>query len=654
MPNPVVQMGRPFLEVLQGPAGPPGPEGPQGEQGIQGVPGSVIVRNVIISTADDATALTLQARTNQTADLVRIEAANGRTVMASRHDSTSRTSDRVVLGLSKVQRDTYGLWDNAVGLSLTTNRGEIDAHEWPANFEGTDDPSTYSGRDSTALVTLAMVRHAKVEASTDTTFTATTVTITGFDATTIKPGMIVDIPFVASGVATSGAGNTITVAEWRASGAPTATPPNGSEVYVDYVSGAWGANFIAQRRAGVTLGKLIGLEIDTPTDQAAPAASPTIGVTGLLIVGNIGSHLGTTGIAAQGYKIGAQLQTYSQYGLVITGPVADPDGVTGLIGAIAVNPGAGDVDIQTLLNLSGASNTAGPHFAHNVNGDKLILFGTGASGYVLGSDSTGGRAVVSVPAGAGLAVRPSQASGGSTSGTDAVVLFSDGTVSTTGVIRARASARGEVWVGNDGTNGSIEIGQATPAGAAAQSPFIDFHYTDGAVFGQDFNTRISNNADNTLSFYRAGSVLLVQMTSSGIVTAANLLSVPGRVDATGSLRAQGNTAPAAGAGAEIGYAAGTAYLLGFDRGSPAYSPVQVNGLSVDILASSTSKIKVDATGVGYYGHATAAQPAARTLTNWTVGSNAVRTLDRNSFTLQNVFDALCTLIYDQQQSGALG
>jgi hypothetical protein len=54
------------------------------------------------------------------------------------------------------------------------------------------------------------------------------------------------------------------------------------------------------------------------------------------------------------------------------------------------------------------------------------------------------------------------------------------------------------------------------------------------------------------------------------------------------------------------------------------------------------------TQLGFYNHATAAQPAARTISN---AAAALRMIDRNSFTINQLFDFVATMVSDLQATG---
>jgi hypothetical protein len=58
-----------------------------------------------------------------------------------------------------------------------------------------------------------------------------------------------------------------------------------------------------------------------------------------------------------------------------------------------------------------------------------------------------------------------------------------------------------------------------------------------------------------------------------------------------------------------------------------------------------------ASQLAFHGVTPVARPAARTMNNWTIGSNADRSIDRNNWTLQELFDYVMTMAYDLQQNG---
>lgn len=75
------------------------------------------------------------------------------------------------------------------------------------------------------------------------------------------------------------------------------------------------------------------------------------------------------------------------------------------------------------------------------------------------------------------------------------------------------------------------------------------------------------------------------------------------------------------AAAEVGLDGTGAYLLGFDRNGSAYKPVRVEGLDVSLRSGSTTRIKVDAAGIGFF----AATPVAKPTVTGSKGANAALT-----------------------------
>jgi hypothetical protein len=57
--------------------------------------------------------------------------------------------------------------------------------------------------------------------------------------------------------------------------------------------------------------------------------------------------------------------------------------------------------------------------------------------------------------------------------------------------------------------------------------------------------------------------------------------------------------------------------------------------------------------LGFYGAVAVARPAARAQNNWTLAANALRAIDRNTYTPDNLFDYVATVVSDLQTVGLL-
>jgi hypothetical protein len=96
----------------------------------------------------------------------------------------------------------------------------------------------------------------------------------------------------------------------------------------------------------------------------------------------------------------------------------------------------------------------------------------------------------------------------------------------------------------------------------------------------------------------------------GILTATPTapLTVAGNIQVTSAV------VPSAGAGLELSYTTGTstANLVAFDRTGVAYKNLNIDALTTQLKVGGTALIKMDATGLGFFGTAGTAQPAGRT------------------------------------------
>lgn len=197
--------------------------------------------------------------------------------------------------------------------------------------------------------------------------------------------------------------------------------------------------------------------------------------------------------------------------------------------------------------------------------------------------------------------------------------------SSSGAVLARVSAAGDVTangarvgnVANIGGYAGIANGALAPGNgfALVQGPSGDTYVN--AASGQALNLRIANGSPSALS-----------IASSGAVTIPNQL----QVGAIAAVSATATSAPSVFKGAVS----------------------QVTDLSSWQASSGTVLAKVTPAGavVGTK-LSPMTMPAARTQSNWALASNALRTIDRNGYTLDNLFDYVATLVSDLQTIGLL-
>ncbi|MDP9117888.1 MAG: hypothetical protein M3O28_11650 [Actinomycetota bacterium] len=160
---------------------------------------------------------------------------------------------------ARVIRQTFGVRDQATGLSVITGAGALSVTQ----VMSVDDPSLTAERGSVAQ-NIENIANPPLVESTATTFTSSTVTFgAGVDLTGVQPGMIVDVaPLVGatyagnpSGFVASVSGQTVTLTAlgWRSSGSAAATPANSSNCTINLTNSTWSEAMYAYKSASTVL-----------------------------------------------------------------------------------------------------------------------------------------------------------------------------------------------------------------------------------------------------------------------------------------------------------------------------------------------------------------------------------------------------------------
>ncbi len=82
--------------------------------------------------------------------------------------------------------------------------------------------------------------------------------------------------------------------------------------------------------------------------------------------------------------------------------------------------------------------------------------------------------------------------------------------------------------------------------------------------------------------------------ATGAATLGSTLAVASTVDAGGTIRAYGSTAPASGAGVECHYTGANGYVQSYDRTGAAYMPLNLRGSTVNLAPSGTTVLAASA------------------------------------------------------------
>ncbi len=174
---------------------------------------------------------------------------------------------------AKAFRDTFGLMDQAVVLSLIGNRSADPSTQ----VMGTTDPSATGERGSVTLYADNKLQAATASATTGTTFTATTVTATTWTGSiaTVKAGMIIDAG-TKSAVVISVSGNVVTHQGWRLASAVTTPPAANTAVKINQTNKIWAANFNVFHQNTDTTQAISGIEVGVITDTDDASSGLTV------------------------------------------------------------------------------------------------------------------------------------------------------------------------------------------------------------------------------------------------------------------------------------------------------------------------------------------------------------------------------------------
>lgn len=97
---------------------------------------------------------------------------------------------------------------------------------------------------------------------------------------------------------------------------------------------------------------------------------------------------------------------------------------------------------------------------------------------------------------------------------------------------------------------------------------------------------------------------------------------------------------------------GSAILFGA-AGDASLARAAANALSTPGALTIGGDLRQNGANLGFYGVAPVARAAARAQANWTLAANALRSIDRNTYTINNLFDYVATLVADLQAVGLL-
>jgi hypothetical protein len=270
---------------------------------------------------------------------------------------------------------------------------------------------------------------------------------------------------------------------------------------------------------------------------------------------------------------------------------------------------------QAALDLK--ANLAGPTtFTGTVQADTLNSTGdvTAIGGAFLGN----GLGWIGAPtAAATMYLRPNGKASATnqlsytSAGLLTVTSISTGALTASGAATFTAAGSVDVGGGVDSStvswsfkNGaSNSIGMLGKAGAGSYNGIVQAG--DKAIVGFGATSGAGAIVLTTWSATASG----VRVDGSGVSVAGTTFTSAARSDfTTGGIRSSGNSTFASGVGCEVFWTGAASYVLSYNRSTSAYQPMAVIGSSVELRASATAQVKVDSTGIAFYGGTTVAKP----------------------------------------------
>lgn len=147
----------------------------------------------------------------------------------------------------------------------------------------------------------------------------------------------------------------------------------------------------------------------------------------------------------------------------------------------------------------------------------------------------------------------------------------------------------------------------------------------------------------------SGALTAASATLGGLLTAGDVTA--SALTANSMVRSQGTGQGSAssGGGAELQYSGGVGDVQARDTGTGFFQTMRVSGSSVTLRSNTTDRIKVDTTGVGFFGNTPVARPGTYTSQTGTFSRNLP-----SAATLPETVACLRQLLSDFSQVGGLG
>lgn len=154
-------------------------------------------------------------------------------------------------------------------------------------------------------------------------------------------------------------------------------------------------------------------------------------------------------------------------------------------------------------------------------------------------------------------------------------------------------------------------GDTTLTGALIANGAVTLGNAAGDVITVTGTMTVAENLTLTKGLIVDATTLVVDATNNKVGVLQVPTSTSATLDVAGQMRVTASTgAPSAGEGIEFGYNAGVGAIAAFDRTGAAYKALNINALTLALGNAAGVGIKIDGTGIGFFGTAGTAQPAA--------------------------------------------